>query len=259
MSKPKMIFFDIDGTLLSHETGQIPDSAKRALQKAKDAGIKLLIATGRHKQFLKRDPWWETFGFEGFVTLNGGYCFVGDELIHHSPLSPEDVSRGVDYVIANEIPCIFCEAEEMYASRSTPAWEAGYAKVNAKFPPICDVSRAKGQVVYQLAIQGLDYCEGILAQTTDGTYTSWSWDGFDVIAKSSNKLVGITAMAKYFGADISEVAVLGDGHNDIEMIAGAGIGIAMGNASDEVKAQADYVTADIDKDGVAQAIDHLLG
>lgn len=90
--------------------------------------------------------------------------------------------------------------------------------------------------------------------------TAQRWHPFfaDCICKGTSKATGIDAVCDYYGIDISETMAFGDGGNDMQMLAHAGMGVAMGNASDEVKACADYVTDTVDDDGIAKAIVHLL-
>ena len=76
----------------------------------------------------------------------------------------------------------------------------------------------------------------------------------DCIAKGTNKATGIDEICNYYGIDISETMAVGDGGNDIAMLRHAGIGVAMGNASDEVKACADMVTETVDEDGIEKLL-----
>ena len=76
----------------------------------------------------------------------------------------------------------------------------------------------------------------------------------DCIAKGTNKATGIDEISNYYGIDISETMAVGDGGNDIAMLRHAGIGVAMGNASDEVKACADMVTETVDEDGIEKLL-----
>lgn len=87
--------------------------------------------------------------------------------------------------------------------------------------------------------------------------TSWNPYFCDIIPKDSNKGVGIRRMAEKYGIDISETMAFGDGNNDIEMLQAAGIGVAMGNAGDDVKAVADYVTTADTDNGVVNALRHF--
>ena len=79
----------------------------------------------------------------------------------------------------------------------------------------------------------------------------------DVIPKGVDKAKGIAAVAAHFGFGMDECMAFGDGGNDIEMLKYAGTGIAMGNASDNVKASADHVTGSVDEDGIGMALHHF--
>ena len=84
-------------------------------------------------------------------------------------------------------------------------------------------------------------------------YSSFNEYGMDVIPSSYNKAIGIEALIKHLGIKQEEVIAIGDGHNDAEMIAYAGLGVAMGNAIDKCKKVADYITTDIDDNGIYNA------
>ena len=84
--------------------------------------------------------------------------------------------------------------------------------------------------------------------------TRWTHLLCDVIPKGGGKHIGIGKMLDRYGIGREECMALGDGENDITMLRYAGIGVAMGNAADEVKAASDYVTGTADEDGVAAAM-----
>ena len=94
----KAIFFDIDGTLASFKTHQIPDSTFYTLNKLKDNGIKLFIATGRGKDGLDI---LQGFPFDGYITLNGQYCFTNDELIYENTIDSQDIQALLEYLKEN--------------------------------------------------------------------------------------------------------------------------------------------------------------
>lgn len=79
----------------------------------------------------------------------------------------------------------------------------------------------------------------------------------DIIPATGSKEAGIRALIRHYGIAQDETMAFGDGGNDIEMLSYAGIGVAMGNASDEVKAAADFVTASVDEDGIYRAVSEL--
>ncbi|MBR2734060.1 MAG: HAD hydrolase family protein, partial [Selenomonadaceae bacterium] len=72
------------------------------------------------------------------------------------------------------------------------------------------------------------------------------------------KASGLEELCKFLGIDIAETVAIGDGHNDVEILQAAGVGVAMGNARDDIKQLADFVTADNDHDGVAVAIEKFF-
>ena len=84
----KAIFFDIDGTLVSFKNHQIPKSTFDALYKLKEKGIKLFIATGRGKDGLDV---LNDFPFDGYITLNGQYCYTNNQIIYSNTIQKEDL------------------------------------------------------------------------------------------------------------------------------------------------------------------------
>ena len=84
--------------------------------------------------------------------------------------------------------------------------------------------------------------------------TRWSPYFSDITPRGGSKRVGIEKMLAHFGIPASDTMAFGDGGNDIEMLRFAGVGVAMGNAGEEVRLAADYVTDDVDHDGIQNAL-----
>lgn len=94
----KALFFDIDGTLVSFRTHEIPASAVEALSAAKAKGHRIFIATGRPRVIINNlGPLQERGLIDGYVTMNGAYCFVGDEVIYKSAIPTDDVRTLTGY------------------------------------------------------------------------------------------------------------------------------------------------------------------
>ena len=104
---------------------------------------------------------------------------------------------------------------------------------------------------------GKDLEELLAEKVPECKVTRWSPFGVDIISKSGGKVVGIEKMLEHYGLTKEEMIAFGDGENDLEMLAFAGIGVAMGNAEEEVKAAADHVTEDIDDEGILKACKHF--
>lgn len=97
----------------------------------------------------------------------------------------------------------------------------------------------------------------ILPQLPCCTSARWYPSFTDITSVTADKANGIRAIAKHLGIDISETMAFGDGGNDKSMLMAAGIGVAMGNAVDDVKAHANYVTTSVDEDGIKNALMHF--
>ena len=109
----KAVFFDIDGTLVSFKTHKLPDSTVRALDLLREKGIKVFIATGRQLQSINNLGAQE---FDGYVTLNGGYCLAGkDKVIYKHNIPSGDMEALIRYQENEEaFPCALVEEDGIY-------------------------------------------------------------------------------------------------------------------------------------------------
>ena len=97
----------------------------------------------------------------------------------------------------------------------------------------------------------------MLPYIKNGEFGRWHPAFVDITAKGNTKQNGIDEFIKRFGFKLEETMAFGDGGNDIGMLRHAGIGVALGNAKDDVKAAADYVTDSVDEDGIFKALKHF--
>ena len=89
-------------------------------------------------------------------------------------------------------------------------------------------------------------------------YRSWSYpQGYDIYSTGNDKTTTIESVLKRLGISWAETMAFGDGENDIPMLVKAGVGVAVANAKDNVKAAADYIAPSVDEDGVAEALRHF--
>lgn len=256
----KAIFFDIDGTLRDFQTGRIPDSAKEALLEARKAGLLLFIATGRHKLEIEEENLLEGMPFDGYVTLNGQYCYCGDRVIYDLPIDPGEVQRTLTLLEEEPFPCMFMEADCMYINLVNHVVEKVQQDIGTRIPQILNVERARNQRIYQIIpYVPFDMEQKLKKHLLSCEFIRWHDEmGCDVIPAGGSKWKGIIKMAEHYGFTAHEMAAIGDGKNDISMLTGAGLGIAMGNASNVVKDAAGYVTDSIEADGLRKAVFHIL-
>ena len=101
------------------------------------------------------------------------------------------------------------------------------------------------------------YEREMMARIPNCTSGRWHPAFTDITAKGADKGAGIMALAAHLGFDPQYTIAFGDGGNDTSMIKAAGIGVAMGNALESLKAEADYTTTSVDEDGVMNALRHF--
>lgn len=224
----KIIFFDMDGTLIDLHTGQMSEKTKECLRRLRQRGIRVIMATGRLPNNL---PTFAGVEFDGWLTLNGAYCFDEQGLIFGNPLPPAAVGQLAKNAEKLGLPISFAVVENGDFSR--PA-----------LPP------ASG-TVYQAMIQAPEeQCREILEETQGVKIASWWAKAVDIIPEDGGKGRGISRMLAHYGLDRSEAMAFGDGNNDVEMLQTVGAGIAMGNATQRLKAVADELCDDVSRDGV---------
>lgn len=259
----RAVFFDIDGTLISMKTRVMPESCLKALYAMKEKGIRLFVASGRppvHLQLLAEE--FNAFPWDGLILLNGQYCVDAEgEVFHRQTVSQETLKELVPWLKAEaDFPCIFYELDHSYDIRFNEGMHAYLSSIGRldQMPPVEDPERSFTHDTYQIC----PYMEAqrdpeFLAHAPQMESARWSPDFADMIPAGGGKTEGIRRMMARYGLENEEWMAFGDGGNDIGMIKAATIGVAMGNGADDVKAAADYVTADCEKDGVALACEHF--
>lgn len=254
-SSIRAIFFDIDGTLISLNTHKIPDTTVRCLNELRRKGIKLFIATGRHKRETTMID--SYFKFDGYVTLNGQYCFNEQDVIYKKCIDKKVIEKVVEHTKNNIYSCFFLDEHEINANRIDDDVVKLCKDVSLNIPNECDSMHVLNKDIYQLLVLLKRGTEKILFKDIDNIeVTRWHDDFVDVMPKGGSKRIGIEKILEHYKISKDEIMAFGDGENDIDMLQYSKIGISMGNASDKVKKHADYVTSHVDDDGIIKALKH---
>ena len=251
----KAVCFDVDGTILSHKSKSVPQSALGALATLKAAGIRCVVATGRQIHEMDKLPM-GGLTFDAYITMNGQLTLDADRRpLYGMPITGEVKAYALALFEARQIPVILVEQERMYLNFENQRVVDVQTAISSKVPPLGDYHGAE---VYQACVYVSGEEEQVLEPIRDKcTVTRWHPGGVDVIAKGGGKRAAVMRYLEENGIRPEEAMAFGDGENDMEMLQLAGIGVAMGNAEEQVKAIADYVTADIDEDGIAKALAHF--
>lgn len=254
----KAIFFDIDGTLVSFKTHKIPKSTIEAITIAKEKGNKIFIATGRPKAIINNLGAIEEY-IDGYVTMNGGYCFANSEVLHKSIIPQEDVQNMAEYCRKNNKSVIFVKEHDIAVCQPDDLVRSiFYEHLNVPVLPIKTFEEATNGEVFQMSpFITLPEQESIRHLIPNCEPERWNPKFVDIVAKGNTKESGVEIIRKHFNLKLEDTIAIGDGGNDISMLAHAGIGIAMGNAADNVKTHANYVTSTVDEDGIWNALKHF--
>ena len=251
----KAAFFDVDGTLLSHKSKMVPQSARDAIAKLQSQGVQCVVATGRQITEMNKLPVAD-IPFDGYITLNGQLTLDKDKkMLYGTPIEGKAKDFLVKMFSGNRLPALLVEEEAVYLNFFDERVRIVQEAISSAVPPFGTYG---GKDVYQVCAYMAPGDEKVLEEITDEcVMTRWAIGGMDIIAKGGGKVTGIGKYLERQGISVEETIAFGDGENDIEMLEFAGIGVAMGNADEEVKAVADYVTTDIDDDGIANALKHF--
>ncbi len=252
----KAIFFDVDGTLVSHTKGGIPESTIYALNKLREKGIKLFVATGRHKTEIKNLPV-NIFDFDGYVTINGQYCYdAKGNVIHTCSINNEDIKNVIDIFRDKKVPMTFVEENKIYINFSNDNVERIQKSISSPVPQMGEYT--ENTPIYQIMVYDTEENTNYVASKMNNCITkSWNEDAIDIIPANGGKDIGIKNVIDYYGILQEEIMAFGDGENDATMLKFAHIGVAMGNGKEITKSQADYVTSHIDEDGILKALEHF--
>ena len=248
----KAVFLDNDGTLFSHSLHKIPESALKALYALQERGIKVVLTTGRDMSELLTlgIP---SFPFDGYILMNGQLCLEKDLTPYFGrPIEGKQLERMVALFEEKKIPMTFYDSEGSYVNFVNDYVVQVQADVSSPVPPILPYRHKDIYLtVFFVSKEDVD-----ALGLDDFTVTRWNPYAIDVVVKGSSKWEGIRQYMARYGLSVEEVMAVGDGENDMEMVKNAGTGVAMGNSEKALLDIADYVTDDIDEDGLYKLFTH---
>lgn len=271
MSSKKIIFLDIDGTLIDY-TQKLPPSTAEALNRARAHGHKLLISTGRSKPSIY--PWLLEMGFDGMIAGDGAYAEYGGNIILASTIPEARISHLYHFLDDRKIGLYEESNSGIYGNRyfvSETARSFGIPQAVAAghlhkaFP-----SLTFDHQDYHLDVNKVSFVMTPLISNAElgnefGDYFRVGvWNIFgkgrdfgDFTQKHLNKATAVAVLLETLGLNREDTIAFGDSYNDREILQYCQTGVAMGNAEDELKSMADYVTSDVTDDGIFKAFEHL--
>ncbi len=271
----KIIFLDVDGTLLDYDN-HLPQSAVNAIRQARKNGHRIYICTGRSESEVYPEIW--AIGLDGMIGGNGAYVKDGETVIMHQHLSAQEVRRVVDWCHARGLEFYLEANSGLYASEhfeergqktmqlytARKGRDAANVTVRNAFPDMifgADLYRDDINKISFILDSYQDYLDAV--QTfPDLKVGSWGGQGEialfgDCGVKNIDKGHAVDILLQHRQADIADTFAFGDAKVDIPMLRKCHIGVAVASGGDEIKAMADYVTDAVAEDGLYNAFAHF--
>ena len=269
MSKIKLVTIDVDDTLLN-SNGLLLDSTKEAIKQAIEQDVKVVLCSGRPLAGVSR--YLSELGLRGndqyVITYHGGVIeTVSGEVISKHVLQTSDFDKMNNFSKLNQVHFnVLDDNSEIYTTNHCLNWftvmqaaenEAGLTILDPDDLPI-NFTLVKG--VYTGSIEELNRVEQGLRELFSSEYSvvRAAPTFLEVSNSKANKGNAVADLAKYLNIEKNQIMAIGDERNDLPMFKVAAISVAMNNGNEEVKKIANYVTADNDHDGIAEAFKRFV-
>ncbi|MDR0576345.1 MAG: Cof-type HAD-IIB family hydrolase [Candidatus Accumulibacter sp.] len=257
---PRLFFFDLDNTLLDHRTLTIPPSALAAIDRLKRDGHTVAVATGRAHAHAK--PFIDPLRPAYAITQNGACILRGDEIVLSRPLPRERLVALFDWMAARGHPHGVNGGASGYLSARTPMTTAALDTVAMPYqserPIHLQRDVHQGWLFFDESLDA-DLLPTLRARFPEFEFFRWHRWAVDVQQQDVDKWTACQWVMARTGFGAEQAVAFGDGLNDVKMLQGVGLGIAMGNAHPALKAVADRIAPPIHLDGVARMLAELTG
>ena len=259
----KLIAVDMDGTLLNTKS-QLTDETVKAVRLAMDKGVKFVLSTGRPYEAIV--PFIAKLGVEKmpYILYNGAMVMVDGEIIYSCEIDVISALKIVEEGHKRNANMICWSKNKLYAEQLNER-VIKYKSISDVTPIIVEdlsVVAKKGLTKFvwlddiPTTNKNFEELEALLGDKINVHPTRV--DFLEFVSKDCSKATAMGILENRYGILNSQTVGVGDGFNDVAMIDYAGLGVAMQNAPDGVKAHADMITDSCDNDGVAKLIYKLL-
>lgn len=252
MKQSEIFYFDVDGTLLHNQSNTIRQSTKDALKALKDQGYKLALCTGRTLGSIKDTEMRHLVEWDAYILSNGATVLDKDfKILKNSVCEPEFIKA---LQKAYPFP-ILLEGDQNYLlNGSDKALDDFLSIHDMKASPLDPYTN---EVIPKITLPNINHFEGGFNNPLfkDYTFEINAYSFYEIHSKDAGKDQGIKTLNEIL--NIKHCTFFGDGRNDIEALKYANFGVAMGNAVDDAKEVANYVTTDVDDDGIYNALKHF--
>ena len=260
------LFFDVDGTLLDsyHGIRFISPAVRAELARMHELGHKIFLSSGRPR--LLMTPELLEPGFDGLVLVNGGYVELDGESIYEERMGVALARRVIDFLEDLGSEYLIACARNIYTLPTNHEMreffsDGGHEEI---FTFEFDIDEVLPRAIKMETLTPIEDRPWVTAQVVEALGPEISCDGhggegtFELYPTAISKAKGIEVVLDHLGLRAEDAYAFGDGTNDLEMIRYCGCGVAMGNAEDVVKAEADIVCPPVWDDGLVQVLRELF-
>ena len=278
MKDIKLVALDLDGTLFDNSS-RISKRNLTAIRSITDKGIHVVISTGRPFEGIPFDQIKGT-GINYAITANGSgiYEISTGKCLYENAMDEELVTPILNFLLTRDIHMDAfiggkgytpVQCVEMAQKLTVPSSIKNYIiTTRTRLDNILQFIHENQLKVQKMTLNFYPAADGtlidretvrkFLVSNPSITTVCGGYNNLEFTRADANKGVGLRKLAEILGVNPDATMAIGDTENDLAIIEAAGIGVAMGNATDAVKARADYVTTTNTKDGVAAAIEHFI-
>lgn len=259
LSKPKIIFFDIDDTLYVKYHDTVPDSVFDALHQLKQQGIIPAIATGRGRGIFPKaiNELIDKVGIDLIISINGQCSHYQGELLADFPLEKSLIDDMTTRLNAQNLSYGFMTSDKIFALKIDDALHEALSSLHIPYETLSLEEFNRSQAVYQIVAFHQDNAHLDLSLPDGLKSVRWHKKGFDILDINGSKARGIEQALNKLDLTFADAMAFGDGLNDVEMLQAVGFGVAMGNAHPKLKEIADYVCPNAIDNGIYQGLKDL--
>lgn len=278
MKDIKLVALDLDGTLFDNSS-RISERNLTAIRSITDKGLHVVISTGRPFEGIPFDQIKGT-GINYAITANGSgiYEISTGKCLYENAMDEELVTPILNFLLTRDIHMDAfiggkgytpIQCVETAQKLTVPSSIKNYIiTTRTRLDNILQFIHENQLKVQKMTLNFYPAADGtlidretvrkFLVSNPSITTVCGGYNNLEFTRADANKGVGLRKLAEILGVNPDATMAIGDTENDLAIIEAAGIGVAMGNATDAVKARADYVTTTNTKDGVAAAIEHFI-
>ena len=274
----KTIFLDADGTLFHHK-GYVPESAYEAIERAQKNGHKIVLCTGRQRTEIYGGM--EKIKYDAMIVGSGTCVIVNDNVVYDEGFSKDKLQFLIDYLKQRHIPAVYETTNALYGTKETAEelenlkkiWcchldEEEYEKhgvvLMANQVQVIDQEELITHPINKISFMETDYPFSFIKSElsekfnlVQSTFAPFGLEGGEIMDLNHTKAHGIDIVQKELNLDPKDFISIGDGDNDFAMFEKCAFNVAMENGTPGIKEKADYITTDLECDGIYNAFKYL--